>query len=357
MKPVSLSFRTLQLLAWSIVYLFLLAYSMHKWEAWQSGAAGATIYTLFYLVVVYANSHFLLPRYFQPGHYRRYAAGAFLLLGIAVPLRMGVERFVLYEHLGHHAFYGWNFGHFSFVFVTLFLAFLFGFLLRIGLDYPGLLRQREQLRALHQTAELNLLKAQVQPHFLFNTLNNIYYLAYTRSERTAETVARLSELMRYFVDEAPNERVPLRTELQFLRNYIDLEQIRMTHPAQVSLRVDGTDEDAPLPPMLLIPFVENAFKHGVDKTRPDNALEIRLIFRENRLEFSVVNGVVEAEDGPWRGLENLRKRLEMLFPGTHELRVYREADRFVSHLSFPLETSPARPIAVDLPTETLVAMP
>lgn len=357
MKPFPLSFRALQVLAWGIVYLFLLAYSVHKWETWPYGAAGATIYTLFYLLVVYANSHYLLPRYFRAGRYGRYALGAGALLGLAVPLRMWVERFVLYEHLGHYAFYGWNFGHFAFVFVTLFLAFLFGFLLRIGLDYPGVLRQREQLRALHRTAELNLLKAQVQPHFLFNTLNNIYYLAYTRSAQTAETVARLSDLMRYFVDEAPNERVPLRTELRFLRNYIELEQIRMTHPVRVNLRAEVPDEETLVPPMLLIPFVENAFKHGIDKTQPGNTVDIWLKIRNRHLLFVVTNGAADAEDGPWRGLENLRKRLDLLFPGTHDLRAHREAGGFTSQLSFPVETPASRPAWVAAPAEPLAAVP
>ena len=98
----------------------------------------------------------------------------------------------------HLKFYSWTLSHFSFVFITNFLAFAFGALLRISIDYLSLLRRQQEMKTRQVATELNLLKAQVQPHFLFNTLNNIYYLAYTKNERTPEVIAKLSDIMRYF---------------------------------------------------------------------------------------------------------------------------------------------------------------
>jgi hypothetical protein len=263
----------LQIAVWGIFYVFLLLYTMQKWEFPQFGFWAATIATVAYFLAVYCNAHWLIPKFYKRGKKIQYYILSILVLTVLQLIRMYAEYKILLPL--HLKFYSWTVSHFSFVFITNFLAFAFGALLRVSIDYLSLLRRQQEMKTRQMATELNLLKAQVQPHFLFNTLNNIYYLAYTKNERTPEVIAKLSDIMRYFVDEAPKEKVPLSTETQFLKNYIELEQIRMLHPVQPEF-VIAADESLMIPPMLLIPLVENIFKHGVDKTMEENEVCIGL---------------------------------------------------------------------------------
>ena len=203
--------------------------------------------------------------------------------------------------------------HISMMSLSVFIAYLLGGLLYITQNYIELLINQEKLKSQQLSTEINLLKAQVQPHFLFNTLNNIYSLAVSKSEKTPEVVAKLSEIMRYFVDDAPKELVNVETEVSFLKNYIELEQIRMLFPIKVQWDLNIENPAQTIPPMLLIPFVENVFKHGIDKTKPHNEVSIRLEITQKYLDFEVVNSVIQEKEGQWRSLENLKKRLELLY--------------------------------------------
>lgn len=339
---------TLQVIAWLIVYVLLILYrvQMRTGEV-LSGVLSATVYTSFYILTVYANSHYLLPRWFQRGRYAQYALWTGLFLVGSSLVRMEIERQVLFSRYNHAFSREWTPGHFAVVFVTMFLALLFGFLLRIGLDYVDLLKKQEELKRQNLQAELNLLKARVQPHFLFNTLNNLYYLAHSRSERTAEVVARLATIMRYFTEEAPHERVPLRREWQLLHDYIELEQLRLVFPLQLTINQTGLADTVWVPPMLLIPLVENVFKHGVDKSRADNEARITLIVTTDELTFSVTNTAPEGVSGPWRSLANLQKRLSLLFESNYELTTEQAGHYYTAHLRCPVSrTTDPWPTAV-----------
>ena len=138
------------------------------------------------------------------------------------------------------------------------------------------------------------------------------------SKQTPAMIAKLSDLMRYFIDDSPKDKVPLSTELEFVNNYLELEQIRMLHPLHVQLRVDGNISAIKIAPMLLMPFIENVFKHGVDKTEKDNLLQADLSVSDGRLTYKVVNSLHRENcNGQSKGfgLMNLRKRLELLYPG------------------------------------------
>ena len=200
----------------------------------------------------------------------------------------------------------------------------------------NLLEVKKELQQKHAEAELDLLKAQVQPHFLFNTLNNIYSLAQSRSEKTAEMIAKLSELMRYFIEEAPKQLLPLSTELQFLRNYLDLEQIRMLHPVQVDWELDEKAGCETVPPMLLMPFIENVFKHGIDKLKNHNHVRIHLRGNKGQIVYCVSNLLLT--ENPRRegsGLKNLKKRLELLYGDRFDLRSEKQNGYYIATLTIP----------------------
>jgi sensor histidine kinase YesM len=303
---------------------------------WQIGFVTANIFVVFFIVAVYGNANYLIIRFFRENRYWEYGLYSMVFLLLTVFLRMFIEDQLLNRIFIRHTFYGWNYTHFSFLLITQFLAFLFGFLLRISIDYVDLLHTQEILKNKQLMSELNLLKAQVQPHFLFNTLNNIYSLSVTNSPKTAEMIAKLSDMMRYFVDEATKEKVLLDTEIQFLENYIELEQIRMVNPLKLTFINILPDGHFMAPPMLLIPFVENVFKHGINKTLKDNEAEICLRAENKTLYYSVKNRTFNKKTESWRSLANLKKRLALLYPDNFSFEAYCKDGYFYASLSFPV---------------------
>lgn len=335
MNQPPINFRLLQVMLWLIVYAMLIIYFTQK-GTWAVGLATATIFVSFFFVAVYGNANLLIIRFFRQAQYWQYGIYSALFLSTIVLLRIIAEDWVLNNTLSKHPFYGWNFAHFSFVLVTQFLAFLFGFLLRISIDYVDLLHTQQILKNKQLTSELNLLKAQIQPHFLFNTLNNIYSLSVANSPKTAEMIAKLSDMMRYFVDEAPKEKVLLETEIQFLENYIELEQIRMLNPLKLTFINTIADRHFFVPPMLLIPFVENIFKHGVNKTLRDNEAEISMSLTNGILCYALKNKTFSQKAETWRSLANLQKRLALLYPNDFGFEAHCKDGYFYASLSFPV---------------------
>jgi LytS/YehU family sensor histidine kinase len=185
---------------------------------------------------------------------------------------------------------------------------------------------------------LNLLKSQVQPHFLFNTLNNIYYEAFRESPRTALLIGRLSEIMRYFVDESPKEKVALASEIQFLENYIALEKIRIRHGVRV-IFIKEIESEHKIPPMLLMTFVENIFKHGIDRSGNENKIVLSLVERDDYLLFQTENPYFVKQANPAKegfGIKNLQKRLTLLYGNDFELTVGKSEQFFCAFLKIPL---------------------
>jgi sensor histidine kinase YesM len=328
-------FLRLQGIIWTIFYTFLLLYTMQKWDTPAYGFWAATIATVTYFFAVYANAHWLIPRYYKEGKKGLYFLLAITVLAVLQLLRMFVEYKILLPL--HLKFYSWTLSHFSFVFITNFLAFAFGALLRVSMNYLLLLRQQEEMKTRQMATELELLKSQVQPHFLFNTLNNIYSLAYSKDDRTPQAIARLSSIMRYFIDEAPGQQVRLETEINFLRNYIELEQIRMLHPADLEFTVNA-DKDKLVPPMLLIPLVENIFKHGIDKIKEENRVKIRLELKDGMVLFETTNACCpgELKKESKLGIANLEKRLQLLFGDRYRLETFKKGENFTALLQFPV---------------------
>ncbi len=175
----------------------------------------------------------------------------------------------------------------------------------------------QQLRIEKQAAELNYLKSQTNPHFLFNTLNNIYSLARDKSDQTPETILRLSKILRYMLYETSGPYIAIEQELKIISDYISLEKLRYDDSLRISFNYDVEDMKQSLPPLLLMPLVENAFKHGVSETRNQPFVDIHLSIASRQLSFRVRNSTEESEAGGMVkeniGLSNLRRQLELLY--------------------------------------------
>lgn len=171
-------------------------------------------------------------------------------------------------------------------------------------------------------AELALYKAQINPHFLFNTLNTIYGLLITRSDNTVATLERFINLTKYMYNNANREYIPLVEEVEYIEQYIALQQLRLNENADVRFTHEVEDDNMSIPPMMLITFVENAFKYGVSSDEPC-FIHIRLTQKADRLRFKVKNSTfrhLEVTSGR-TGIKNCRRRLELLYPNRHRLDI------------------------------------
>lgn len=195
-------------------------------------------------------------------------------------------------------------------------VFFFGITRHIY-NYVKLKQAAQLLRIEKQGAELNYLKSQTNPHFLFNTLNNIYSLARDKSDLAPESILRLSKILRFMLYETGGEFIPIEQEIKIISDYIDLEKLRYDESLHVNFNYDIEDMKQALPPLLLIPLVENAFKHGVSETRGRPFIDIHLSVRNRQLLFVVKNSTeefpVEHAIKESIGLKNLRRQLELLY--------------------------------------------
>ena len=203
-------------------------------------------------------------------------------------------------------------------------------------DYRRKQKLNEELAKAKAEAEIKLLKGQLHPHFLFNSLNNIYSLALMKSDLTADSILKLTELLDYLVYRANMDKVALSKEVQLLRNYVDLEKLRYGDKLKVDLDFDLKNENLMVAPLILLPFAENCFKHG--GAGEDGFFKIKMQLKANSktLVFDIANskknGRKNNHVNGGVGLENIRKRLTLLYPGRHELHIGDSPERYEVNL-------------------------
>jgi len=218
-------------------------------------------------------------------------------------------------------------------------AIIFFGIFRHIYNHIKLKQSAQQLRIEKQQAELNYLKSQTNPHFLFNTLNNIYALAKDKSDLAPESILRLSKMLRYMLYETSGPYIAIEQELKIVSDYIALEKLRYDDSLRINFNHNIEDMKQALPPLLLIPLVENAFKHGVSETRNQPFVDIHLSVNQRQLMFVVKNS---SEEFPGEGrikenigLSNLRRQLELLYTD-YNLSVQQDGSTFTAHLKINL---------------------
>ncbi|RZK20695.1 MAG: sensor histidine kinase [Hymenobacter sp.] len=289
------------------------------------------------VLLAYFNYNYLLPRWLarpRPGRYLLAFGGA---LGLAVALKVGLAR--AYSPLAVPPAYVFSTGFvvattLSTLFVVLFVA-----MLRFAVGWFELEAKTKALENAQLTSELQFLKAQINPHFLFNTLNNLYYLAYTQSPNTPEVVAKLAQMMRYLLEESNQPTVPLTQEIEFMRSYLHLEELRLNHPIPLTFTVEGEPAGVVIAPLILMTFLENAFKHGVRNNDPTAWVRVQLRVTPTGCDYLVANGRPTAPTLaplPGTGLLNVRRRLALSYPGRHALRLDDTPAQYQAHLTIQL---------------------
>jgi len=191
----------------------------------------------------------------------------------------------------------------------------------------------KEMETRQANAELNLLKSQVNPHFLFNTLNSIYSLTFSNSNLAGDSVIKLADLMRYLLESSGKRKVLVKHELEFLKNYIDLEKVRLGNKCEVNYTYSGNYDGKIISPLILIPFIENCFKHGVSANLAENIIDIGIEVKENVLYLNSANNIAPKRLDPSSkktktGIANVKKRLKLLYPKQYQLSIDSEGDKF-----------------------------
>ncbi len=344
----------LHILAW-IVFLGLPLYSSRRM---QMGNDFLVIYYTILAInglIFYINYLFLVPRYFFQKKKYRYYLSAFVLI-VCFFFVSDISSNLLFRNLSEEvrpgqynrpsegmgkpgppggiepvggAFRGSHILGYSST--AIFIVF-FSLGLKVIERQSKIEKMQEEMEKEKLNSELAFLKNQISPHFFFNTLNNIYSLIAINTEDSQEAVLKLSKLMRYLLYESEHGDTKLSQEINFMKNYIDLMKLRMSE--RVNLKVSFPDEyhDRIIQPLLFIPFIENSFKHGISYR--ESFIDISMEAEAASIVFKCSNSLhrktekdAETETGGI-GLENVRKRLDLLFPGRHELRINSSENRF-----------------------------
>jgi len=220
---------------------------------------------------------------------------------------------------------------FSYTFNSVFLIF-FSLGLRVLERQAQIEKSRKELEKEKLDSELAFLKNQISPHFFFNTLNNIYSLISINADDSQKAVLKLSKMMRYLLYESELGNTHLSNEIDFMNNYIDLMKLRMSDKISLTVSFPEKYEDFDIPPLLFIPFIENAFKHGISY-REKSFINVSMLVARNSITFRCANSLLKVKEEAEKrdsgiGLENVSKRLGLLFPGKHDLKITKSETAF-----------------------------
>ena len=323
-------------LMYASYFFYAISFGRRGEPNWVRLVPDFSLHIIMLLIVSYVNYFYFLPRLIRDRNAARYLLGFVpVFAGLTYLLLLGKRLLISTFGDGHHDswVYSTRFG--LSVFMAVFFVVAFVGLLRFIEDYFEL--ENRQL-----TSELRFLKAQVNPHFLFNTLNNLYFLAVNQSDRTPEVVAKLSGMMRYMIHESNEEKVPLAKEVEYMENYLDLEKLRLNEEVPITFEVHGEIAGVRITPLILITFLENAFKHGIGNTSVGSWITVSLRIKAGTLHYEVANSIVQqigktVREASGIGLTNVQRRLELSYPGKHDLTVTEDTERYRVHLTIDLQ--------------------
>ncbi len=303
-----------------------------------NAASAIPYWTTAYLI--YISSFYVSYYWVLPGWVKRRKTSLLLLqwLVLIILYTLVILLVNYFFHVYKRGNLQFNFGKFFFISCTYMgILFLLSITYRFAIDWFKNEKIRQQLENQNLKTELAFLKSQINPHFLFNTLNNIYVLAYQQSDKTPDAVMKLSAMMHYMLYESNIEWVPLTKEINYIRQLMALEQLRSSEHQQFDFSLEGNTDDRIVAPLLLVPFIENIFKHGIlnDKKNP---VTTKLAVTENRLVFQSRNKINHSlkDNTNGIGLINVKRRLELLYPGRHQLSQTNDGEYYSVHLTLQL---------------------
>lgn len=295
--------------------------------------------------VFYLNYCILLPVFFKKRRFLSLVASWFVLAGLFVGVRFLVQEhlFLKWWNICNYCYEDYSRQGGAYIFSNAMLCFSYiilpGSIIWFVDNWLKSERQRLHLQEEKVAAERALLQSQVSPHFLFNSLNNIYSMVYHHSENSLPAIQKLSGMMRYVIADGSAEEIPLNNEISYLKDYIELQQYRSRNTA-LSFDLSGDTAGKYIAPLILISFVENVFKHGV-VTDAAHPVCIQLETTDSQLSFTVRNKINRHTKDPVSGigLKNVQRRLALQYPGRHKLKISEEGNIFTVHLLLTHKTT------------------
>jgi two-component system, LytTR family, sensor kinase len=284
-----------------------------------------------YIASTYITLYLIIPKFLLKKNYRAFfvasfyvvAGSAFLEIMITIFFMVTPASFLKMEKFGDFAPKTLDI---YLRLVGIFIVVFFASSIKLVKYWYNIQRTNQSLVQQKLEAELNFLKSQVHPHFLFNTLNNLYALTLKKSDKSPEVVLKLSEILDYMLYDCNEEYVSLDKELKLISNYISLEKLRYDERVEISFEIEGRTSNKSIAPLILFPFIENSFKHGVSKNPDEAWINTTLIIKPNSIEFKVENNKPrtakqQEEVSSGIGLKNVKKRLELLYAGNSKLNI------------------------------------
>ncbi len=293
------------------------------------------------MAVSYVHYFFLLPLLLEKKKKAlKYLGAIILVITLFVILRIYLDQFTLAKVSPDPSYY-------QSIHVARILSIVWGFLsimvftsmIKLTANWYDLENKRKQLENEKLTAELNHLKSQINPHFLFNTLHNLNYLTMQKSDEASSVIIKLSNIMRYMIYETNKSSVPIENEISYMKDYIALEQIRLNNQFDLDFDTKELDKNIQIAPLLLITFLENAFKHGVSDRAAHCWIRVELSTTKEKLRYKVSNSKVsinKRQIPSGFGLDNLKKRLNLQYPNQHKLKILNEEEEFTIDLNIEL---------------------
>lgn len=323
----------LHLLFWGAVLIFFNFVFRHDRSPWAV-LVDSLGFLPGHLIFVYTLNYFLFPRYVLKGRLAAAIVGFSITLAVALLYLRVADVYILHYSGRTRLWVPENFPH------SIYAVFSIGWIavtIKLVRQWYEARERQQELEKEKLLVELQLLKSQLHPHFLFNTLNSLYAFCMEKSDNAPRIVLQLSSLLRYILYECNTPLIPLDTEIGIIKNYLQLESMRFGERLDCSLQFTGDWKDKTIAPLLLLPFVENAIKHGTSQ-RPENSwLSLNLHVEKDTLRFQLINswdgqeGVSGSAGGV--GLGNVKKRLELLYPNTHQLKCLADEDTWQVNLN------------------------
>lgn len=328
---------------WIIYFTFnVVRWGSYFDDYWYSLKSNLVEFPL-HIIIVYIHIYYLIPKFILKRKYKSYLFYLFLLFGFHYIVRTGLNYFLVTENIwpeAESAQQAFTFNHIIAVVLGEVYVVALATSIKLIFDWVYELNRVEELKEIQLKTELDFLKLQIQPHFFFNTLNNLYALTLEKSDAAPSVVLKLSDMMQYVLYEVKEPKIRIFTAITYIQNYLDLERLRYGDKMKSSMDIIGNIEDVTVPPLLFLPFVENCFKHGA---KDSDEITINMSF-ENRnnkwLIFKVENSFQETEETKVKhgiGIKNVQRRLELLFDDNFELSTEIVNQKFYVQLKIPIE--------------------
>lgn len=324
---------------WVLLYFFLVLVDNYNYPIWLN-LIRHLIEITFWIIIVYVNILYLIPKFLQNKRPILYLLSLILLVFLISPIYI-TSLILLFKNNAQDA-REFVENQSLLAFANLFVG-LASTLYKILTDWLVHQNEKNALERQNLQSELKFLKSQINPHFFFNTLNNLYALTLKKSDLAPEIVLRLSEMMRYMLYESNEKQVNLEKEINYVKNYLELEKLRQGHKFDINFNLNGEVTNQKIAPLMFIPFLENSFKHGLDNQIKSGFVNIDLLLKETSIEMTIENSKPPSipKKNPSKksggiGLENVKRRLKLLYPQRHKLDIEAKPNTFKVYLNIQL---------------------